>query len=1822
MKELKESSTRLKPTSKVKAKELTSLYKQLNRQEAIIKKISFDLGERKKELRCQNQITKLLNNSRLSPEMIFQNITNLLPPAFQYPEKASARIIVSNNEYITKGFKRTKTALTKIIKAGSKIIGKIEVCYNLKKGEKVNKIFLKEESDLLNLISQRIIAYYENNQKEILLIEKEKSFRKLVENINEIIYEISSNGKIKYISPKIHDLLGYKPEELIGKKSVSFVYKEDKKRISELLRNITVSNYEAFEFRFIHKNGENRWVRTTIRPLFENGILIGGTGAIYDITNNKLLEESLLESERLHRSIFEASPDLITITDLNGIIISTSPKASELFDNKKNESFVGRNILDFIHPEYRKKAKSEIEKMFSGEFQGADEYLALKQDGSPFYIEVSGQFINDENGRPKQMIFITRDINVRKELERKLHSTEELFKSLVESVNDVIYEVSSDGTINYVSPAIKKILGFTPEELIGKNFFYYMHPEDRPNLIKALKELGKKDYSYLEYRYFTKEGKTRWVRSSTAPVIENGVLVGGRGSLTDIHEKKLTELALIENEENYRSLFYNSPEGYLLIKDGVFVDCNKASENIIGGDRSMIIGKTPNTLSPEFQPNGKRSADYSKELIEETFLSGKKSFEWVHTKFDGSEFIAQINLSVIEQSGEKIILAMWQDITSRRKNEEALRKLSLAVEQSPVSIIITNLNGNIEYANPMVCKTTGYSLEELLGRNPRVLKSGETSQDEYKRLWNNISEGYEWKGVFHNKRKNGEYYWESASIAPITDVSGKITHYLAIKEDITERKLFENALAISEMRFRQVAGHSRSVIWEVNMDGLYKFVSDVSEKLYGYLPEELVGKKHFYDIHPLKGQEQFKKLALAAIARGDEILNFDNPIIRSNGEQIWVSTNGAPIIDSKNNKIGFRGLDIDITARKLTEQELTTFRTISDKANYGIAISDLNGILIYSNDTFAKMHGYEINDLIGNNLSMLHSEKQIVRLNKTLELLKKNGEFSAEEVWRTRKDGTIFPSLMNAKVLKDENNVPQFMWATTIDITELKESADALTRSEEKLNYAQEIAQMGSWELNLKTKELSWSKNYFKLLEQNENQNPSTELFNSLIYPDDFHLIEEYQFELIKTKKPISFNMRLIMPNGRTKWVKNNIVPHFENDNLISLSGVNIDITYQKEYEQEIKKLNIAIEQSPIAILITDLNANIQYVSPAFYKMTGYISGEVIGQSTKILKSGKTSISVYEELWETSKSRKTWSGEWINKKKDGELYWEAVSISPISDLNNNVINYLAIKENITQRKNYEKEILELNENLEKKVIERTEELARSNEELQKKTNELETFFTVALDLLCIADTDGNFLKVNKSWEDILGYTRDELMSKKFLEFVHPEDVQSTLEAMQELSDQKPIFKFTNRYKSISGEYKYIEWHSVPVGNLIYAAARDITNWKNYEEELTKARLAAESANQSKSEFLSRMSHELRTPMNSILGFAQLMQMGQLNPSQEKGVKHILKSGRHLLGLINEILDISRIEAGRISISIEPVEIKGLINEVIDTVVPIANVKNIKIELDENFKELYVKSDKQRLKQVLINLINNAIKYNKEGGNVWIIADVLTNNPSGVETVRIMIKDNGFGISENNIPKLFTPFERIGAEASSTEGTGLGLTVVKKLVELMGGIVGVESKLSEGSVFWIELQKTVNDLEKYKKIQEKDNTNQNIKANIGRILYIEDNISNIELIEQILTTSRPKIELITTMYGAQAEKLAEEHKPGLILLDINLPDINGSEVLKILKANMRTEKIPVVIISADAMQKQLDDMIKAGAQNYITKPIDVEEFLKIVDKVIE
>ena len=313
--------------------------------------------------------------------------------------------------------------------------------------------------------------------------------------------------------------------------------------------------------------------------------------------------------------------------------------------------------------------------------------------------------------------------------------------------------------------------------------------------------------------------------------------------------------------------------------------------------------------------------------------------------------------------------------------------------------------------------------------------------------------------------------------------------------------------------------------------------------------------------------------------------------------------------------------------------------------------------------------------------------------------------------------------------------------------------------------------------------------------------------------------------------------------------------------------------------------------------------------------------------------------------------------------------------------------------------------------------------------------------------------------------------------------------------------------------------------------------------------------------------------------------------------------------------IYKYLNLELCKSGKVSISVEAVSAREIIDDCMDTIQPLAKSRNIQVHADIA-DHIFIRADKQRLKQVMINIITNAIKYNRENGEVWIKTTVI---PSLQGTrIRLMVKDSGVGISETNLSKVFMPFERIGAEHHAIEGTGLGLAVVKQLTELMGGTVGVESVEGQGTTFWVDLVESISELQRVKTNGDLHHLATATDAISGTILYVEDNASNVELIEQIIQTKRKDIRLEVVMYGTQAVPKAEQINPGLILLDLNLPDIHGSEVLAQLKSNFITADIPVIVISADAMPAQISKLKEDGASDYLTKPIEVAQLLKVVD----
>jgi len=396
--------------------------------------------------------------------------------------------------------------------------------------------------------------------------------------------------------------------------------------------------------------------------------------------------------------------------------------------------------------------------------------------------------------------------------------------------------------------------------------------------------------------------------------------------------------------------------------------------------------------------------------------------------------------------------------------------------------------------------------------------------------------------------------------------------------------------------------------------------------------------------------------------------------------------------------------------------------------------------------------------------------------------------------------------------------------------------------------------------------------------------------------------------------------------------------------------------------------------------------------------------------------------------------------------------------------------------------------------------------------------------------------------------------------------------------------------------------------------------RDVTERKRLDRilqeksfELERTMAVAEKANLAKSEFLSSMSHELRTPLSAILGFAQLIDSGSPPPtaSQKRSVEQILKAGWYLLELINEILDLALIESGRLSLSMEPMSLTDVMRECHSMIEPQAQKRGIRVVFPsfESERLIYVKADRTRVKQVLVNLLSNAIKYNTMGGTVAV--DCIANAPG---RIRVCVKDHGAGLSPEQLAQLFQPFNRLGQEANTEEGTGIGLVMSKKLIELMGGAIGVESTVGAGSVFWFELNLTAEPQPAAPAVVK---ATSQIPAQRRTLLYVEDNPANLMLVEDLIAR-QPDIHLLSARDGLSGIKTAMASLPDVILMDINLPGISGTQAMQILAEDPATALIPVVALSANAMPRDIEKGLEAGFFRYLTKPIKVNEFMDTLD----
>jgi len=652
------------------------------------------------------------------------------------------------------------------------------------------------------------------------------------------------------------------------------------------------------------------------------------------------------------------------------------------------------------------------------------------------------------------------------------------------------------------------------------------------------------------------------------------------------------------------------------------------------------------------------------------------------------------------------------------------------------------------------------------------------------------------------------------------------------------------------------------------------------------------------------------------------------------------------------------------------------------------------------------------------------------------------------------------------------------------------------------------------------------------------------------------------------------------------------------------VAGVARDVTERQAARRALRtseaRLQAIVDHSTAAVSVKDLLGRFVLVNDAFLRPLGLTRAEVVGRTARELWPNSSALADDRDM-RVVEDGVAYMHDDVLHLVDGPHTLMTVRF-PLRDDENRVVGMAAIATDITERKRVEMA-------------------------LAQRERLLDTIVRASPDIVTILDGEGNVTEISQASATILGYVPD---AGDLVPLLHPDDLPAVHEGYTGLF-QRALDRLAMRYRvrNAEGEWVTLDTRAEAVvgddGRTTGAVAvsRDITADLELDEQLRAAVAAAEQASSTKSDFLSRMSHELRTPLNSVLGFAQLLEMDELPVEQAEAVGHIMRAGHHLLDLIDEVLDIARIESGRLTLSVERVRLDDVVRDAVDLTRPLAEHAGVSVAVDLTGLATvapggrandwgHVAADRQRLLQVLLNLLSNAVKYNRTGGSVEVVADRLAG-----DRIRIAVTDTGTGIRPEDLGRVFDPFDRLGAEKTSVQGTGVGLTLSKHLVERMGGALTVTSEFGVGSTFTVEVAA----VDAPSPAAPASPATAAVTSATGslHILHVEDNPANLALVEQVLARRRG-VELQAAMYGGLALELARARRPDLILLDLHLPDMLGTEVFDRLQAEPATAGIPVVVVSADATPTQVDRLRAAGVAGYLTKPIDVRELLSVVERV--
>lgn len=1153
------------------------------------------------------------------------------------------------------------------------------------------------------------------------------------------------------------------------------------------------------------------------------------------------------------------------------------------------------------------------------------------------------------------------------------------------------------------------------------------------------------------------------------------------------------------------------------------------------------------------------------------------------------------------------------DITERKQAEIALReseqRYATLSQISPVGIFRTDVHGDCLYANARWCELTGLSLEVAQGKG-WVSALHPDDRDRIVAEWYRAAESnLPFLGEYRFQTPDGKVSWVIGQATAERDVEGRLVGYVGTVTDISDRKQAENALQDSESRFRQLAENINVVFWmkEVKEDRV-SYVSPAYERLWGLNPQELYENHQAWIdyIHPDdRASVETAFQAKAAAGLFDE----EYRIMLPNGQVRWVRDRCFPLRNEAGALYRFTGIAEDITDRKQIEEMLRLQAQVLDQTHDSVVSTDLDGNITSWNKGAERVFGYTPEEVLGQPVAMLYpSDQQEVLQNQVIVPLKAQGKHEVEVVTQ-RKSGERFDLLLSLSLLRNEHQMPIGMIGFSMEITDRKRTEAALRQNEQLLRLALTGAQAGSWDWEISTNKVVWSAENFDLYGLTPTQSLQYEDWNNTLHPDDRERVNAETFRVIEEKQAeYRVEFRVVHSQRGIRWLQalGRLVVN-EQGAPIRLSGINLDITDRKLAEDALRQSEAftrrILESSSDCIKLFNLNGQLLYMNPG-------------GLCMMEIDDFRPYINVdWASFWQ-EEMRETVEAA-IATAKTGELIrfqgfcptakgtpkWWDVVVSPILSTEGQVIQLLATSRDITERMHSEAA------------------LRQSEERFRTLADNMSQF-------AWMAHANGDIFWYNQRWFNYTGKTLEEMQGWGWQTVHHPDHVDRVVQHIRHCFETGQLWEDTFPLRGQDGQYRWFLSRAIPIRNeqgdinCWFGTNTDITERKQSEMERDRlleqeqaARASAERANRIKDEFLAVLSHELRSPLNPILGWTKLMQSRKFDPTKtSEALATIERNAKLQTQLIDDLLDVAKILRGKLSMNATPVDLAFVIEQAIDTVRTAAVAKEITLhaELPQIGR---VSGDAARLQQIVWNLLSNAIKFTptREQVNIWL--ERVGNQ------AQIIVSDTGKGINPDFLPHIFESFRQ--EDASTTRkygGLGLGLAIVRHLVEAHGGTIWADSQgEGQGSTFMVQLPLLDTEPEK---VLPKESAVDELNLEGLRVMSVDDDPDARDLLASLLQQYGAEVLVVTSA----AEVLANlaSFRPDVLVSDIGMPEMDGYTLIQQVRTLPPEQggQIPAIALTAYAREGDYQHAINNGYQRHITKPLDPEELVRAVKTLMQ